>query len=83
IATMDHALDRNLTNASTEVRKIGDMARRGFVMPAMPAGAPQPVQEAARAAIANAFLDTIRRVMMLTAALSLASAAAAALTIKP
>jgi hypothetical protein len=52
------------------------------VMPAMPAGTPQPVQEAARAVIATSFLDTIRHVMMLTAALSLASAVAAATTIK-
>jgi EmrB/QacA subfamily drug resistance transporter len=83
IATLDHALDRNLTNAPTEVRQLGDMARRGFVMPATPPGTPQHVQGTARAVIANSFLDTIRLVMMLTAALSLASAAAAALTIKP
>ena len=82
IATLDHALDRNLTTAPTEVRQIGDMARRGFVMPAMPAGTPQQVQEAARAVIANSFLNSIRHVLMHTAALSLASAGAAAVTIR-
>jgi hypothetical protein len=83
IATLNHALDRNLTNASTEVRKIGDTARRGFVMPTMPPGTPQQVQDAARAVIGNSFLSTIRHVMLLTVALSLASAVAAAVTIEP
>jgi len=82
ISTLNRALDRNLAGTSAEVRQIGDMARRGFVMPTMPPRTPQPVQETARGVVAESFLDTIRHVMMLTAALSLASAAAAALTIK-
>jgi EmrB/QacA subfamily drug resistance transporter len=82
IATLNRALDRNLANATPEVRQIGDMARHGFILPAVPPGTSQQTQEAAHAAVANAFLDTIRHVMVLTAALSLASAAAAALTIK-
>jgi EmrB/QacA subfamily drug resistance transporter len=82
IATLNRALDRNLEGASAEVRHIGDLARRGFVLPAMPPNTPQQVQETARAVIANSFLDTIRHVMMLTTALSLASAVAAAITIK-
>jgi len=83
IATLNSALDRNLANATTEVRKIGDMARHGFILPAPPPGASQQTKDAAHAVVVNSFLDTIRHVMMLTAALSLASAAAAALTIKP
>jgi len=59
------------------------MARHGFILPATPPGAPQQTKDAAHAVVVNSFLDTIRRVMMITAALSLASAAAAALTIKP
>ena len=82
IATLNHSLDQRLTNSTPEVRKIGEMARSGFVMPTAPPGTPQQTQDAARTLIANSFLDTIRRVMMITTALCLASAAAAAFTIK-
>jgi hypothetical protein len=82
IATLNHSLDQRLTNTSPEVRRIGEMARSGFVMPAPPPGTPQQTQDTARTLIANSFLDTIRRVMMITTALCLASAAAAAVTIK-
>src|SRR5205814_10195889 len=66
IATLNNALDRNLANATTEVRKIGDMARHGFILPATPPGASQPTKEAAHAVVVNSFLDTIRHVMMIT-----------------
>ena len=59
------------------------MARHGFILPTPPPGTPQQTQDAAHTAVVNSFLDTIRHVMMLTAALSLASAVAAAFTIKP
>jgi hypothetical protein len=39
-------------------------------------------REAAHAVIADSFVDTIRRVLLITSALSLASAAAAAFTIR-
>ena len=83
IATLNHSLDERLTNTTPEVRKIGEMARSGFVMPAPPPGTPRQTQDSARTLIANSFLDTIRRVMMITTVLCLASAAAAAFTIKP
>jgi hypothetical protein len=82
IAALNNALDRNLANATIEVRKIGDMARHGFILPAPPPGASQQTKDAAHTVVVDSFLDTIRHVMMLTAALSLASAASAALTIK-
>jgi len=85
IGTLNHSLDRHLADnaSSADVRKIADTARHGFVMPAMPPSTPQQTRDAARAVIADSFLDTIRHVMLLTAALSLASAVAAALTIRP
>jgi EmrB/QacA subfamily drug resistance transporter len=82
IATLSHSLDQRLANTSPDVRKIGEMARSGFVMPTPPPNTPQQTRDAAHAVIADSFLDTIRRVMMITTALCLASAAAAAFTIK-
>lgn len=85
IAALDRSLDRHIASseASAEVRQIADTARRGFVMPAMPPGTSEETQSAAHAVIADSFRDTIRRVMFIAAALSLASAGAAALTIRP
>ena len=85
IATLNHSLDQQLAlnEASADVREIADTARRGFVMPAIPAGTSEQTRDAARAVIAESFLETIRRVMLIAASLSLASAAAAALTIRP
>jgi EmrB/QacA subfamily drug resistance transporter len=84
IAALDRSLDRHIatSEASAEVRKIAETARRGFVMPAMPPGTSEQTQRTAHAVIADSFLDTIRHVMLIAAALSLASAAAAALTIR-
>jgi EmrB/QacA subfamily drug resistance transporter len=85
VASLDRSLDRHMASseASAEVRKIADTARRGFVMPTMPPGTSEQTQRAAHAIIADSFLDTIRHVMFIAAALSLASAGAAALTIRP
>jgi EmrB/QacA subfamily drug resistance transporter len=83
IATLNHALDQNLIGASPEVRKIGDMARHGFILPTVSPGTSQRTRETAHAVVVNSFLDTIRHVMMITAALCLASATAAAVTIRP
>jgi MFS family permease len=85
IAALNRSLDRHMASngASAEVRKIADTARRGFVMPTMPPGTSEQTQRAAHAVIADSFLETIRHVMFIGAALSLASAAAAALTIRP
>jgi len=84
IATLNRSLDQHLASspASADVHKIVDMARHGFVMPGIPAGTPEQTQRAAHELIADSFLDTIRHVMLIAAALSLTSAAAAALTIR-
>lgn len=84
IATLNRSLDRHLaiSQSSEEVRKIAAAARKGFVMPALPADASQQTRQAAHSVIADSFVDTIRRVMLIAAALSLASAASAALTIR-
>ncbi len=78
IAALNNALDRSLANASTEVRKIGDMARQRIHDAGASARHVSADEDAAHAVVADSFLDTIRHVMMLTAALSLASATAAA-----
>jgi EmrB/QacA subfamily drug resistance transporter len=85
IATLNRSLDQQLAlnEASPEVREIADSSRRGFVMPAIPPGTSQQTQDSAHAVIAESFLETIRRVMLIAASLSLVSAAAAALTINP
>jgi EmrB/QacA subfamily drug resistance transporter len=84
IATLNRSLDQRLASSSAgpEVHKIVDLARHGFVMPGMPPNTPAQIQAAAHELIADSFLDTIRRVMLIGAALSLASAAAAAFTIR-
>jgi hypothetical protein len=51
-------------------------------LPTVSPGTSQPAREAAHAVVVNSFLDTIRHVMMITAALCLASATAAAITIR-
>jgi EmrB/QacA subfamily drug resistance transporter len=84
IATLNRSLDQHLAHAQagTNVHKIVDVARQGFVMPAIPAGTPEPARQAAHTIIADSFLDTIRHVMLIAAALALASAAAASLEIR-
>jgi hypothetical protein len=84
IATLNRSLDQHLASspASAEVRKIVDDARKGFVMPGIPAGTSEPARQAAHTIIADSFRDTIRRVILIAASLALASAASAALTIR-
>jgi EmrB/QacA subfamily drug resistance transporter len=84
ISTLNHALDQHLARiqATPEIRKIVDTARKGFVMPAMPTDTDNATRQAAHAVIADSFADTIRHVMLIAAALALASAASAAFTIR-
>lgn len=85
IATLNHSLDQHLASARTsaEVHEIADNARKGFVMPGMPADTSGPDRQTAQIIVADSFLETIRRVMLIAASLALASAASAALTIRP
>jgi hypothetical protein len=84
IAALNRSLDQRLasSSASPEVHKIVDLARHGFVMPGMPPNTPPQSEANAHELIADSFLDTIRHVMLIGAALSLAAAAAAAFTIR-
>jgi EmrB/QacA subfamily drug resistance transporter len=84
LSMLNRSLDQHLASspASAEVRKIVDDARKGFVMPGIPAGTSEPARQAAHTIIADSFRDTIRRVILIAASLALASAASAALTIR-
>jgi EmrB/QacA subfamily drug resistance transporter len=85
IAMLNRSLDRHIVSsgASPEVRRIADNARRGFVMPGIPPNTPEQAKRVAQDVIAAAFVDTIRNVMWIAAALALASSASAASTISP
>jgi hypothetical protein len=85
IAMLHRSLDQHLASspANAEVRKIVDNARNGFVMPGMPPDTPLPARQAAHAIVADSFWDTMRRLILIAASLALASAVAAALTIRP
>jgi EmrB/QacA subfamily drug resistance transporter len=84
IATLNSSLDQHLvtSHANADVHQIADMARKGFVMPGFPPGTSPDTRQSAHTIIADSFLDTIRRVMLIATAFSLASAAAAAFTIR-
>jgi hypothetical protein len=83
-SSFGHALDRNLQSAQAapEVRRIVDEARGGFVMPQIPAGASEASRQVARAVLAKSFVETVRLVMVIAAGLALASALAAAFSIR-
>jgi EmrB/QacA subfamily drug resistance transporter len=83
LATLNRSLDHHLINnqANAEVHRIADQARKGFVMPDMPPGEPEETRHAAHAVVADSFVDAIRYVMSIGAALALASAVSAACTI--
>lgn len=84
IATLNRALDERAArvDAGPEVRDLVNGARHGLVMPLMPESVPQTARQAARAIIAESFVDTIRRVMLIGATLAFASALTAAITIR-
>jgi hypothetical protein len=84
VATLNRSLDENLTaaHAPPEVRQVVDKAREGFVMPDMPAGMSAQNRQTSRAVVADSFVQTIRRVLLIASALAVASAVSAALTIR-
>jgi EmrB/QacA subfamily drug resistance transporter len=87
LATLSHSLDEHIaaaqgTQGNAQIRQIADKARKGFVMPGMPANTPQQTQQTAHTVVAESFVDAIRRVLLITAGLAAASALAAALTIR-
>jgi EmrB/QacA subfamily drug resistance transporter len=80
-----HALDRQLTAtaAPPAVRAAVDEARGGFVVPAPPPGLPPQQRQRARVIIERSLEATVRLTLWIAAALALASALVAALSIKP
>jgi EmrB/QacA subfamily drug resistance transporter len=84
IAILNRSLDEHLTaiRAAPEVLQVADKARKGFVMPDLPAGMPEKSRKISHAVIAESFVDAIRRVLGIASALALASAVSAVLTIR-
>jgi EmrB/QacA subfamily drug resistance transporter len=84
LAILNRSLDRHMIDAqaSAEVHRIADSARRGFVMPGIPPGESEQTRSVARSVIADSFVDAIRYVMLIAVALALASAVSAAWTIR-
>jgi EmrB/QacA subfamily drug resistance transporter len=84
IATLNRSLDERLAavHATSEVRQIADEARKGFVMPGMPAGMSEQSRQISHSIIADSFVETIRRILLSASALAVASAVSAAVTIR-
>jgi EmrB/QacA subfamily drug resistance transporter len=85
ISMLNRSLDTHLSaaHASAEVHAIVDRARRGFVMPQIPPSATEQTQQTARSIVAQSFTDSLRLLLLVTAALSVASAVTASFTIRP
>jgi EmrB/QacA subfamily drug resistance transporter len=85
ITVCDRSLDHHLTlaGASAEIRHAVDAMRGGLVATLAPAGLTQEAMRIARAVIDAAMLETFRLVLLIAAAMALAGAAFAALTIRP
>jgi EmrB/QacA subfamily drug resistance transporter len=83
IASLNRSLDRHAAQvrASAQVSWLVNETRGGFVLPAVPPGTPEETSRIAHSIITGAFLDTIRLMMQIGAALALASAVVAAFTI--
>lgn len=82
VATLNRSLDRHLgAGAAPQVRQLVNAARGGFVVAAIPAGTAAESRRSAHSIITSSFVETIRLVMLIAAALALASSVAAALTI--
>jgi len=84
LGRFNHSLDRHLTATavSPAVRLAVNNARGGFVIPAMPPGLSAEERRQSHAIIADSLVGTVQEVMWIAAALALASALTAAVTIK-
>ena len=85
LAVFDRSLDYQLAYGDTSpaVRLAVQSARGGLVMPSLPASLPAQERERAHAIIADSLIHTVRLALWTAAALALAGALAAALTIPP
>jgi EmrB/QacA subfamily drug resistance transporter len=85
VNAFDRALDTRLAQlaAPAAVRSAVAAARGGLVMPTVPAGLEATQRQQARAIVADAIAETVRRALWIAAALALGSSLVAALTIPP
>ena len=83
IGAFDRSLDRHLASvaASAEIRLAVDGIRGGFVIPSAPASISGEARQIVHAVIEDSFVEAIRLVMLIAAALAFAGALCAAFTI--
>jgi len=83
LGLFNHALDRRVARApmSAGVSLAVNNARGGFVIPPMPAGLSDEERTQGHAVIADSLVSTVQKVMWIAAALALAGALTAAVTI--
>ena len=83
LGEFDRSLEQRLqaSGATPAVTEAVRAARGGFVIPPMPASLSQDEQQRAHSIVADSLVTTVRMIMWIAAALTLASAVSAALTI--
>jgi EmrB/QacA subfamily drug resistance transporter len=84
LGALNESLDSRLENSrpASDVKVVVDQARGGFVIPTMPRHLAESQRKLASEIITGSFVDSIRLVMLIAAALSLAAALSAAFTIR-
>jgi len=85
LAAFDRSLDRAVAGhaVSPGVQTAVAAARGGFVVPPMPAGLSREQQAQAHAIVSDALVSTVRDVLLIAAALAVASALTTAATVSP
>ena len=83
LGAFGHSLDRHLSTvgASTEVQAVVAQSREAFAPPSVPATFSAQDQQNVRVVVKDAYVETIRLVMMLAASLSWGAGLVAALTL--
>jgi EmrB/QacA subfamily drug resistance transporter len=79
--SLDHQL--STTGASAQVRDVVATTREAFAPPAAPATLSSQDQQTVRTVVATAYVETIRLVMLIAAAMSWGAALVAAITLGP
>ena len=85
LGSFGRSLDQHLsaTDASAQVRGVVAPTREAFAPPSVPATLSPQDQQTVRVVVAAAYVETIRMVMLIAAALSWGAALVAALTLSP
>lgn len=83
LGAFGRSLDRHLsaTAASPEIRSVVAGTREAFAPPAIPASLPAEDRRAVRVVVGDSYVETIRLVMLIAAALSWGAALVAAVTL--